>query len=329
MGVKNFFGKLKRNIFGFLYPHAGVYLFFLAVLNIILGGLLVFLFINKHLAGMAVITILGFLSQLFSTDFFSREMERFREREKENIRNELEKEPNFEIIRKNDELEKYRKQIDSLRNSLDLHKDSDEYYNQQSEYMARVRGQRHLINNIANYPEILKEDILEVSYVRDLTVRTLDVIRLPISSKLPKSKISDDPLWEISMEASLNSICSESVGLDKNTEDILEEYFEYCQKAQGEFDRDLYIYLKAWLIVSVKYGKPMNHRYIQQTYPTPDNPDKELYIEALKEVKEIIKGDFLNKFYRLHTDIDEFIESSKRISSDFLEILIGELEEEL
>jgi hypothetical protein len=50
------------------------------------------------------------------------------------------------------------------------------------------------------------------------------------------------------------------------------------------FLNDIYAYLSAWLMLSIKYDRPMPVKYIKQRYPKETNPDKRAYEKAIENI---------------------------------------------
>ncbi len=58
------------------------------------------------------------------------------------------------------------------------------------------------------------------------------------------------------------------------------------EETEQIFFQDIYVYLKAWLMMSITHGYPMQLGYIRQRYPSTHYPDRVAYIAALRIVKE-------------------------------------------
>ncbi|MER3434597.1 MAG: hypothetical protein C4288_14530 [Leptolyngbya sp. ERB_1_1] len=54
----------------------------------------------------------------------------------------------------------------------------------------------------------------------------------------------------------------------------------------GRFREDVYIYLRAWLIMSIKYKRAMPLELIQQGFPDEASPDKYAYVRAIRYIRE-------------------------------------------
>lgn len=90
----------------------------------------------------------------------------------------------------------------------------------------------------------------------------------------------------------------------------------------GRFREDVYIYLRAWLIMSIKYKREMPLELIQQGFPDETSPDKYAYIRAIRYIREtsIDKSgveECLNANYRgaakviLRQELDKLIRALK------------------
>ncbi|MBD2169430.1 hypothetical protein H6G04_34280 [Calothrix membranacea FACHB-236] len=69
------------------------------------------------------------------------------------------------------------------------------------------------------------------------------------------------------------------------------------------FIDDIYAYLKAWLMFSIRYERNMPVEYIKQRYPQGKIPDKEAYVIALEKIKNQVIFDDLEAYLdkRLNT----------------------------
>ncbi|MBD2606283.1 hypothetical protein H6G81_17540 [Scytonema hofmannii FACHB-248] len=52
------------------------------------------------------------------------------------------------------------------------------------------------------------------------------------------------------------------------------------------FRKDIYIYLQAWLMISIKYDREMESELIKQSHPSEEDPKKQDYLNALKLIKD-------------------------------------------
>jgi len=89
----------------------------------------------------------------------------------------------------------------------------------------------------------------------------------------------------------------------------------------ARFRQDIYIYLRAWLIMSIKYKREMSIDLIQQGFPDENSPDKYAYIRAIRYIRE----KSINKLRVEECLKAEHIESAKVILRQELDKLIETL----
>lgn len=88
------------------------------------------------------------------------------------------------------------------------------------------------------------------------------------------------------------------------------------------FCLDIYIYLKAWLMLSIKYRREMPVENIKQSYPSEKSPDRWAYIQAITEVKD----KFIDRPNVIKSiDTEEYREPASEIIKKYLSYLIDEL----
>ena len=56
------------------------------------------------------------------------------------------------------------------------------------------------------------------------------------------------------------------------------------QQDFNNFLNDIYAYLRAWLMLSIKYDRPMPVKYIKQRYLKENKPDKIAYVKAIENI---------------------------------------------
>jgi hypothetical protein len=124
----------------------------------------------------------------------------------------------------------------------------------------------------------------------------------------------DDPLRGIALSGALHAIGKDNA----NQQEIVED------TELRVLWHDIYVYLKTWLMLSIKNEREMDLKNIRKRYPTPETPNKNYYIKAFKYIKNhSVRSEKLRDY------IDSsFIDSSIKILDSYLAILIKRLQDE-
>ncbi|BAU13043.1 hypothetical protein LEP3755_35790 [Leptolyngbya sp. NIES-3755] len=121
----------------------------------------------------------------------------------------------------------------------------------------------------------------------------------------------DELLQNIALRA-----CLEALGKqDASNEEIKNMRLElFCQ--------DIYVYLKAWLMISIRNRREMPFCEIRQRYPNEASPKKEYYVKAIRYVRNhLVDRPSVANLLR-----EEHRERAKKILKDYLSKLIARIE---
>ena len=130
---------------------------------------------------------------------------------------------------------------------------------------------------------------------------------------ISKELEDQDKLWNaVALRA-----CLKSLGREKDSDYDIDN-----DDALKIFQRDIYIYLKAWLMLSIRHRRGMPVEEIKRRYPTPISPDKYAYVRALRYVRDyLIDSQKLNEYLQ-HVYRDR----ARKIIKEYLTDLIEGLE---
>lgn len=152
-----------------------------------------------------------------------------------------------------------------------------------------------------SFERIHKEQELKM-IERNVIARNLIVINLGNNDELLKM---------IALRA-----CLKELKMDNYSENQIQDNCDF-----NIFQRDIYIYLKAWLIQSIKYDRMMPIGDIKQRYVSESNPHKSAYINVLTSIKnKWIKRPKVQNCFS-----DEYREEVNVIIDDYMERLITEI----
>ncbi|MEO0373967.1 MAG: hypothetical protein AAF329_04940 [Cyanobacteria bacterium P01_A01_bin.17] len=135
---------------------------------------------------------------------------------------------------------------------------------------------------------------------------------------ISKGLFLEDRLFiEIALTASLHALDKSHL----NSSEVKKEICAVGSKMKTLTD-DISIYLKAWMLLSIDFGRYMDVSKIAQRYPNRNNPETSKYIKALNYVKHsLIKNN------RLEEKIDDrYIKRARLLLQDHLSYLIRQLE---
>jgi len=151
------------------------------------------------------------------------------------------------------------------------------------------------------------------------------------------SKSLPDPSLEAVL---LNSFAHDTIlrGLENNDELLVDVALRACLEALSKenasneeikrneslklFRQDIYVYLRVWMMFSIKNRREMPVRGIKHRYPNESSPDKYAYIRAIKYIRDhLIDRPNVSNLLK-----EEYRERSKEILKDYLTKLITGLE---
>ncbi|MGB0564140.1 MAG: SAV_2336 N-terminal domain-related protein, partial [Spirulinaceae cyanobacterium] len=149
------------------------------------------------------------------------------------------------------------------------------------------------------------ESLLSQNYLNELALRSLD--SLSPSTEIDDDRNKEDPLRSIAIASSRNTL---EIKYDQLNKYEREEFFVLA--------RDIYMYLKSWLMKSIKYNRPMDYRLIEIRVKKKDN-----LVNALDYSRKILMDSAgVNELYRVYTQDKKAIDSAKKIVDKYMEYLI-------
>jgi hypothetical protein len=151
------------------------------------------------------------------------------------------------------------------------------------------------------------EDVRQKIVIREATVRGLDI--LTREAILRGLNNEDDPLRGMALAGAGHA--------------LKRSYQEIQQDSDLKiFFQDIYVYLKAWLMLSIKHDREMDFKKIRQRYPKSDSPNVRAYIKALQYIRRYsIDSTVMERYIT-----NEYIANSRQILKQYLKTLIEQLE---
>ncbi|MBG1242569.1 hypothetical protein [Nostoc sp. NZL] len=175
---------------------------------------------------------------------------------------------------------------------------------QDLEFMAwvtskNIKGRNSLLQN-DNELEIIKTKAL----IRDEIVNVL-------------TKNQDNLLTSIATKASRYTLNKEKLTHEEQLKDIDLHELEI-------FRQDIFIYLKAWLVISIKYDREMQSELIKQSHPSEESPKKQDYLKALRYIKDnLMERDTVAQYFQ-----EKYKHEAREIIKFYLNRLIERIKKE-
>ncbi|MEP0915388.1 hypothetical protein NC981_01035 [Leptolyngbya sp. DQ-M1] len=114
-----------------------------------------------------------------------------------------------------------------------------------------------------------------------------------------------------------NWACRKELGMDKASREEIR-----ANQDLERFRKDVFMYLKAWLMLSIKYRREMRVEDIKQRYPNEAEPNKYAYLRVLRYIR-----DYLIDHSEISGRLEEkHRERGKQLLKDYLTKLIQRLE---
>lgn len=163
-------------------------------------------------------------------------------------------------------------------------------------------------DNLAEYRE---KFISREAAVRGLDVLTREAILQGLNDE-------QDPLRKLALLGAIKALKINKKKLTYDQSGNLEGNAEL--KTLRE---DLYVYLKAWLMFTIKFGRKMDASKIRQRHPNPNS-----YVKALNHIrKNAIHSDGVANNIRKYIDDDYYVKKAVSVLDCYLSILITQLKE--
>lgn len=98
----------------------------------------------------------------------------------------------------------------------------------------------------------------------------------------------NNPLTRISLASSLYGLGKNKLVEDARKENLEQErIFEIFRDSDVEcLYKDIFIYLRAWLVCSILFERIMDINMITPNYPNPENPNYSVYQKAIAYIKD-------------------------------------------
>lgn len=130
------------------------------------------------------------------------------------------------------------------------------------------------------------------------------------------SRIKHDPLGIMALSGAIKALRIDKNRLKFDSRECLEEHEDLTI-----LRADIYIYLKAWLMKTIKFGRPMKVDRIRQRYP-----DSTAYIRALEHIRQSsIHSEGVARDIRKFIDDDFYVKKAVESLDHCISVLIEEL----